>query len=104
MAILGSAKKGAKSITTPWYACVSGSDNGKVPKGYIPMMLVDGEDDEQGQRIMVPVKMLREPCMAALLELAEQQFGHGQRGVLRIPCSVIDFEHIINGLMLNAGR
>ncbi|CAN6352474.1 unnamed protein product [Urochloa humidicola] len=77
MAILGSVKKGAKSITTPWYACVTGGDTAKVPKGYIPMMLVDGEDNEQGQRILVPVKILREPCMAALLELAEQQFGHG---------------------------
>ncbi|CAN6335175.1 unnamed protein product [Urochloa humidicola] len=104
MAILGSIKRGAKSIATPWYACATGGDTGKVPKGYVPMMLVDGEDDEQGQRILVPVKMLREPCMEALLELAEQQFGHGQRGVLRIPCSVIHFEHILNGLMLNADR
>ncbi|CAN6339072.1 unnamed protein product [Urochloa humidicola] len=104
MAVFGSMKKSDKSIATPWHACVSGGDIGKVPKGYVPMMLVDGEDDEQGQRILVPVKMLREPCMAALLELAEQQFGHGQRGVLRIPCSVIHFEHILNGLVLNAGR
>ena len=68
------------------------------------MMLVDGDDDEQGQRILVPVKMLREPCMEALLDLAEQQYGHGQRGVLRIPCSVILFEHIINELMSKTGR
>ncbi|CAM0147235.1 unnamed protein product [Urochloa decumbens] len=104
MAISGSVKESAKSIATPWYACATGGDTGKVPKGYFPMMLVDGEDDEQGQRILVPVKILREPCMAALLELAEKQFGHGQRGVLRIPCSVIHFEHILNGLMFNAGR
>ncbi|CAN6352473.1 unnamed protein product [Urochloa humidicola] len=104
MAILGSMKKGAKSIATPLYACAIGGDTGKVPKGYIPMMLVGGEGDEQSQRILVPVNMLREPCMAALLELAEQQFGHGQCGVLRIPCSVIHFQHILNGLMLNAGR
>lgn len=49
------------------------------------MILVDREDDEEGQRILVPVCMLRELCMAALLEMAEQQFGHGQhgRGVFR---------------------
>jgi len=95
MAVLGSKTKCAKAVTIPSYACATG----KVPKGYIPMMLVDGDDDEQGQRILVPVKMLREPCMEALLDLAEQQYGHGQRGVLRIPCSMIHFEHIINGLM-----
>lgn len=90
MVILRSRKQGGtKAITNA---------TGKVPKGYVPMILVDGEDDEQGQRILVPVRMLREPCMAALLEMAEQQFGHGQRGVLRIPCSAIRFEHIINRL------
>ncbi|CAL4890774.1 unnamed protein product [Urochloa decumbens] len=103
MAILGSKKQCPKAIATPWYACATGGgDTGKVPKGYVPMMLVDGEDDEQGQRILVQVNMLREPCMAALLELAEQQFGHGQRGVLRIPCTLIHFEHIINGLTFKA--
>jgi SAUR family protein len=95
----------AKAIATPWYArCATGGDTRKVPKGYVPMMLVDGEDDEHGQRIWVPLKMLKEPCIAALLELAEQQYGHGQRGVLRIPCTVIHFEHIINGLKLKAAR
>ncbi|CAN6339092.1 unnamed protein product [Urochloa humidicola] len=71
MAILGSMKKGAKYIATPWYACATG----KVTKGYVPMMLVDGEDGEQAEKILVLVKLLREPCMAALLELAEQKFG-----------------------------
>jgi len=104
MAILGSKTKCAKAVATPWYAWATGGETGKVPKGYIPMILVDGDDDEQGQRILVPVKMLREPCMEALLDLAEQQYGHGQRGVLRIPCSMIHFEHIINGLMSKEGR
>lgn len=98
MAILGSRKQQcAKGITT-----ATRGDIGKVPKGYVPMILVDLEDDEQGQRILVPVRILKEPCMAGLLEMAEEQFGHGQPGVLRIPCSAIHFEHIINGLMLKA--
>jgi SAUR family protein len=122
MAILGSRKQctkaaaaaaaAASASSAPWYAaCVAGGDSDadagttKVPKGYFPVMLVDGElDDEEGQRILVPVKMLREPCMAALLELAEEQFGHGQRGVLRIPCTAAYFEHVIvNGLTKNDG-
>ncbi|OEL14515.1 hypothetical protein BAE44_0024466 [Dichanthelium oligosanthes] len=79
----------------------SGDEVWKVPKGYVPMLLVgDGEDDgEQGQRVLVHVKMLREPCIAALLEMAAEQFGHGQRGVLRIPCDAVLLEHMMsNGL------
>ncbi|KAG0528640.1 hypothetical protein BDA96_05G029000 [Sorghum bicolor] len=105
MAIFRSRKQGgAKSTITSatWHACAIGGGTGKVPKGYVPMVLVDGEDDEQDQRILVPVHMLREPCMAPLLEMAEQQFGHGQPGVLRIPCSAIHFEHIVNELTLKA--
>lgn len=98
MAILRSRKQGGvKAITS-----ATGGDTGKVPKGYVPMILIDGEKDEHGQRILVPLHMLREPCMTALLEMAEQQFGHGQPGVLRIPCSAIHFEHIVNGLTLKA--
>ncbi|RLN29856.1 hypothetical protein C2845_PM05G00900 [Panicum miliaceum] len=105
MAILGSRKQCAKDIASTWYTCcATRGDTRKVPKGYVPMMLVDGEDNEHGQRIWVPLKMLREPCIAALLKLAEQQFGHGQRGVLRIPCTAIHFEHIMNGLKLKAAR
>ena len=47
MAILGSKTKCAKAVATPWYAWATGGETGKVPKGYIPMMLVDGDDDEQ---------------------------------------------------------
>ncbi|GJN35575.1 hypothetical protein PR202_gb24365 [Eleusine coracana subsp. coracana] len=99
-----SRKQGAKAIVPAWFVC--DSDIEKVPNGYVPMVLVDKEDDEQGQRIMVHVQMLREPCMAALLDMAQQQFGLNQRGVLRIPCNVIHFEKMIkiNGLMLEPTR
>jgi SAUR family protein len=61
------------------------------------MVLVDEEDnDDQGQKIMVHISTLREPCMAALLDMAEQQFGHN--GVLRIPCNVIHFDHMMSML------
>jgi SAUR family protein len=55
MAILRSRKQGgAKAITSAtWHACATGGDTGKVPKGYVPMILVDREDDEHGQRILV---------------------------------------------------
>ncbi|CAL4962922.1 unnamed protein product [Urochloa decumbens] len=72
-------------------------DDKRVPKGYLPIVLVR-DDDEGGEetRVLVRVKDLKEPCMAALLELAEQQFGYGQQGVLRVPCDAQRFEHVVN--------
>jgi SAUR family protein len=39
--------------------------------------------------------MLREPCMEGLLEMAAQQFGYGQQGVLRIPCDARQFHQMM---------
>ncbi|OEL32647.1 hypothetical protein BAE44_0006335, partial [Dichanthelium oligosanthes] len=64
----------------------------------------DSEDSEGGQRVLINIRMLREPCMEALLEMAEQQFGHGQRGVLRIPCSVTRFDQMVNAMISKAER
>ncbi|CAO2203868.1 unnamed protein product [Urochloa humidicola] len=74
-------------------------DDKRIPKGYLPIVLVrDNADDEGSEetRVLVRVKDLKEPCMAALLELAEQQFGYGQQGVLRVPCDAQRFEHVVN--------
>ncbi|EER99039.1 auxin-responsive protein SAUR71 [Sorghum bicolor] len=76
-----------------------------VPKGYLPLLLVrggggGGDDDDQGAgsetRVLVRVRDLKEPCMAALLEMAEQQFGYGQQGVLKVPCDAERFHHVVN--------
>lgn len=99
-------QQGARAAVLMRYVDASGDDTWKVPKGYVPMVLVgDGEDDEQGQRILVHIEMLREPCMEALLEMAAEQFGHGQPGVLRIPCNTDLLEHMVsNGLTSRAPR
>ncbi|CAO2183515.1 unnamed protein product [Urochloa humidicola] len=72
-------------------------DDKRIPKGYLPIVLV--RDDKAGNeetRVLVRVKDLKEPCIAALLELAEQQFGYGQQGVLRVPCDEQRFDHVVN--------
>ncbi|CAO2165369.1 unnamed protein product [Urochloa humidicola] len=79
-------------------SCVSSvtRDDNRIPKGYLPIVLVrDGECGDE-TRVLVRVKDLKEPCMAELLELAEQQFGYGQQGVLRVPCDEQRFEHVVN--------
>jgi SAUR family protein len=71
-------------------------DDQRIPKGYLPIVLV--RDDEGGAetRVLVRIKDLQEPCMAALLEMAEEQFGYGQQGVLRVPCDAQRFDHVVN--------
>ena len=61
----------------------------------------DDDDDEGGARttetrVLVRVSDLKEPCMAALLEAAEEQFGYGQQGVLKVPCDAQRFHHVVN--------
>ena len=94
-----SASASAKALAS----CVSGAirddDNGKqrIPKGYLPLVLFRDDDDEGASetRVLVRVRDLKEPCLAALLEMAEQQFGYGQQGVLKVPCDAQRFVHVI---------
>ncbi|CAN6329999.1 unnamed protein product [Urochloa humidicola] len=105
MAMWGSRKHATKVTGPAWYVHSDGGDSaGRVPKGYIPMVLVggDNEDNKGEQRVLVNIRMLREPCTAALLEMAEQQFGHGQRGVLRIPCSLTYFDQMVSAMISKA--
>jgi SAUR family protein len=90
-------------------SCVPGAilrdddDKQRIPKGYLPIVLVrddddDDDDDDEGgseMRVLVRVRDLKEPCMAALLEMAEQQFGYGQQGVLKVPCDAERFHHVV---------
>jgi SAUR family protein len=34
--------------------------------------------------------------MAVLLEMAEEQFGYGQPGVLKVPCDAKRFDHVVS--------
>lgn len=76
-------------------SAVRGTGDGKVPRGrYVPMRLVG--DGEGFERVLVPLTMLRELRMAELLEMAEQRYGYGQQGVLRIPCDARRFEQMMS--------
>jgi SAUR family protein len=75
---------------------VRSAGTGKIPKGYVPMLLV-GDEGEEDERVLVHVRMLTEPHVLALLEMSAQQFGYGQRGVLRVPCGMERFEQTVRG-------
>ncbi|XP_048568439.1 auxin-responsive protein SAUR71-like [Triticum urartu] len=92
-------KEAAGAIGGAAPACVvrsAGEGGGKIPKGYVPMVLV-GDEGEREERVLVHVGMLTEPRVLALLEMSAQRFGYGQRGVLRIPCGVERFEQTVRG-------
>nr|XP_034570618.1 uncharacterized protein LOC117835366 [Setaria viridis] len=94
--LLAPIPKSAAAPSRQALALLAGGNDGMVPRGYVPMVLVgDDEGGSEERRIMVRVEMLKEPCMAAVLEMAAQQFGYGQRGVLRIPCGADRFQQMV---------
>jgi SAUR family protein len=73
----------------------------KVPRGYVPVVVGGNEAGEVEERLLVHVKLLKEPCIAALLELAAEEFGY-QHGVLKVPCDAYSFKNAIN--LMSRGR
>ncbi|GJM96096.1 hypothetical protein PR202_ga12905 [Eleusine coracana subsp. coracana] len=56
-----------------------------------------------GERVLVPVKLLSDPNIAELLDMAAQQYGYRQPGVLRVPCDADHFRRIVDGAMDRCG-
>ncbi|CAN6236249.1 unnamed protein product [Urochloa humidicola] len=70
-----------------------GEAEGCVPRGCVAVV-VGGEEEPQ-ERVVVDVRALALPCVRALLEMAEREFGYGQKGVLRIPCAADEFRRAV---------
>jgi len=72
-----------------------------VPRGHVPMLLAGGDDggDHHGERVLVPVRLLSDPSVAELLDMAAQRYGYGQPGVLRVPCDAGHFRQVLDGAM-----
>jgi SAUR family protein len=78
------------------------SDGGGVPRGCVPVLVCDGEGE--GERFVVRVEALRHPSFAALLEMAAQEFGYKQEGVLRVPCAVHHFRDVLSAVSVSSPR
>lgn len=63
-----------------------------MPRGYIPVFVGIGEEME---KFLVHTKLFEHPHIKALLEMAAREFGYEQEGVLKIPCDVEQFKHMI---------
>ncbi|CAD6206087.1 unnamed protein product [Miscanthus lutarioriparius] len=71
-----------------------------VPRGHVPMLLAGGDDGgDHGERVLVPVRLLSDPSVAELLDMAAQRYGYGQPGVLRVPCDAGHFRQVLDGAM-----
>ncbi|GJN01749.1 hypothetical protein PR202_ga19040 [Eleusine coracana subsp. coracana] len=74
----------------------SGGEGGKptcVPRGCVAVLV--GEEEEAAERVVVEVRALGQPCVRALLDMAEREFGYDQKGVLRIPCAADEFRRAV---------
>eukprot|EP01018_Ginkgo_biloba_P010686 Gb_31890 [translate_table: standard] len=60
-----------------------------VPKGCVPV-----DVGEEQQRFVIPIGYLYHPFIVDLLIETENTFGYDQKGPLRIPCDVGDFEQL----------
>lgn len=65
------------------------------PRGYVPMLVGRGKERE---RVLVHTNLFKHPCFVVLLEMAAEELGYDQRGILRIPCSVELFLSVINAV------
>ncbi|XP_066343091.1 auxin-responsive protein SAUR32-like [Miscanthus floridulus] len=65
---------------------------GGCAAGCVAVLVGGGEEPE---RVVVDVRALARPCVRALLEAAQREFGFDQKGVLRIPCAADEFRRAV---------
>ena len=63
-----------------------------VQRGHIPVLIGEGKEIK---RVLVHRKVLQHPYFFGLLELAALEFGHDQKGILKIPCNIKCFHTIV---------
>ncbi|KAF7843114.1 pumilio-like protein 5 isoform X1 [Senna tora] len=86
----GSSSKGIKFLKrTLSFTDVSCSDN-VVPKGFLAVCV-----GKELKRFIIPTQYLRHPAFEVLLREAEEEFGFQQEGVLKFPCQLSTFQHIL---------
>ncbi|XP_062209383.1 auxin-responsive protein SAUR71-like [Phragmites australis] len=76
-------------------------DEEEVPRGHVPIVARGGDGD--GERVLVPVRLLSYPSIAELLDMAAQRYGYDQPGVLRVPCEAGHFRRVVDGAMQRCG-
>ncbi|KAH7654451.1 Small auxin-up RNA protein [Dioscorea alata] len=76
----------------------------RAPKGYVPVIVGAVGDGCNTERILVKVEELKDPRMVGLLQMAAQEFGYHQQGVLRIPCDPHCFRQLFSSSPSSTNR
>lgn len=72
------------------------SDEGRTPKGHVPVLV--GKEEGSLKRFVVPTRFMKDPSMAALLQLSADEFGYDHQGIVQIPCDPEYFEAVLGKL------
>ncbi|XP_074584941.1 auxin-responsive protein SAUR71-like [Curcuma longa] len=73
-----------------WPPTAANAPPRRVPWGHVPVHV-----GEEMERFAVRVELLGRPAFIELLRRSAQEYGYGQRGVLRIPCPVPLFRRVL---------
>ncbi|MCD9561325.1 hypothetical protein HAX54_020382 [Datura stramonium] len=76
------------------YVRRSDDDQVNIRKGYIPV-LVGNEDQEILEKVMLPMRLMKDPCIVTLLDMSAHELGYNQPGTLRIQCQLEHFKRIL---------
>ena len=73
-----------------------GEARGSPRKGYVPVLV--GTDNEDMERLCIPVKLINHPCLVSLLDDYVRDFGHNQQGLLRVSYNADKFKELLKSL------
>ncbi|OIT27627.1 hypothetical protein A4A49_54847 [Nicotiana attenuata] len=68
-------------------------DDQAIRKGYIPVIV---GNEEEMERVMIPMKLMKHPCIVTLLDISALELGYNQPGALRIHCQVEHFKRMLH--------
>lgn len=70
----------------------SAADHVGFPKGYVPELV---GSERRMERFFIHTKLFKHPSILTVLEMAEEEFGYEQPGILKIPCDVEYFQRVM---------
>ncbi|KAK1307680.1 hypothetical protein QJS10_CPA09g00951 [Acorus calamus] len=56
-------------------------------------------EQEEMERFLIHTKLFKHPSMVILLEMAAQEFGYDQQGILKIPCEADHFQCVVSFML-----
>ncbi|KAL2892540.1 Auxin-responsive protein SAUR40 [Bienertia sinuspersici] len=65
-------------------------------RGFVPILV--GTCEEEEERFMVPLGLMKHPSIVDLLQLSANEFGYNHQGVLHIPCESHHFRGVIGSI------